>query len=65
MTLEHYRYNTDCDVWEELEPIDQNLSYDFDYQQVTHLPREHLVLPVSELLTRALVHFSNFHLAII
>ena len=47
MILEHYRYNTDCDVWEELEPLDQNLNYDFNYQQNIHLPQERVVLPVS------------------
>ncbi len=31
----------------ELEPIDQNLNYDFNFQQFTLQPREHLVLPVS------------------
>ena len=34
-------------MYEELEPIDENLKYDFDYQQVTHLRREVLVKPVS------------------
>ncbi len=32
---------------EELEPIDQNLNYDFNFQQITLLPKEHLVLQVS------------------
>ena len=34
-------------MYEELEPIDENLKYDFDYQQFTHLRREVLVKPVS------------------
>ena len=47
VSLLHYRFNSDCNVWEELEPIDTNLNYDFDYQQLVHLPREHVVLKVS------------------
>ena len=47
LTLEHYRVNEECGVLEELEPIEQNLNYDFNFQQYTHLPREHVVLPVS------------------
>ena len=48
LTVQHYRYNSDCNVLEELEPIDKNLNYDFDYQQINHLPREVTILPVSE-----------------
>ena len=47
VTLRHLRWNSECEVMEELEPIDQNLRYDFNYQQTTHLPREITVLPVS------------------
>ena len=47
LIVEHYRVNRETGRWEELEPIDQNLGYDFDYQQTTHLRREHIVLPVS------------------
>ena len=47
LTLEQYRFNTECNVWEEVEPIDQNQNYDFNFQQFTYLRREHLVLPVS------------------
>ena len=47
LIVQHYRYNEECGVLEELEPIDQNMRYDFDYQQTTVLPKEHLVLPVS------------------
>ena len=50
LTIQHYRYNSDCDVYEELEPIDRNLNYDFDYQQINHLPREVTILPVSVLI---------------
>ena len=47
LTLQHLRYNSECDVYEELEPIDRNLQYDFNYQQINHLTREVTVLPVS------------------
>ena len=47
LTLQHLRYNSECDVYEELEPIDKNLQYDFNYQQINHLTREVTVLPVS------------------
>ena len=47
VTLEHYRRNPVTNQWEELEPIEQNPTYDFNYQQASVLPREHLVLPVS------------------
>ena len=47
LSLEHIRYNSECDVYEELEPIDINLKYDFDYQQFIHLRHEVLVKPVS------------------
>ena len=39
MTVKHYRQAADCDAVEELEPIDENQSYDFDFQQITHLKR--------------------------
>ena len=32
---------------EELKPVDQNLQYDFNYQQFIYLPEEITVLPVS------------------
>ena len=47
LTLQHFRMNSECGALEELEPIDQNLNYDFNFQQFTHLPKEHVVLPVS------------------
>jgi len=52
MILQHYRFNTDCGVWEELEPIAQNLNYDFNYQQYVFLPEEHILLPVSVVQTK-------------
>lgn len=33
--------------YQELEPIERNLYYDFNFQQATHLPKEIKVLPVS------------------
>jgi len=30
--MQHFRKNEKCDVTEELEPIDTNMQYDFDYQ---------------------------------
>ena len=47
LSLQHIRYNSECGVYEELEPIDENLKYDFDYQQFTHLRHEVLVKRVS------------------
>lgn len=33
MKLRHYTLSdSTCDGWKELEPIDENLSYDFNYQ---------------------------------
>lgn len=45
LTLQHLRYNSECGVYEELQPIDRNLQYDFNYQQFTHLRRTTTVLP--------------------
>ena len=36
-----------CGGLEELKPVDQNLQYDFNYQQFTYLPEEITVYPVS------------------
>ena len=33
--------------YEEVDVIEKNLNYDFNYQQVTHLPKEITVMPVS------------------
>ena len=46
LTVQHIRYNSECDVYEELEPIDRNLKYDFNFQQITHLQREVIIEPV-------------------
>ena len=46
LTVQHFRMNSECGRLEELPPIDQNLQYDFDYQQTVHLPAERTVLPV-------------------
>ncbi|CAI8042477.1 DBH-like monooxygenase protein 1 homolog [Geodia barretti] len=45
LTLQHIRYNSECDVYEELEPIDNNLQYDFNFQQINHLRQEVTVKP--------------------
>ena len=47
LTVQHFRYSEECGAFEELEPIDENLGYDFNFQQATHLPRKHTVLQVS------------------
>ena len=41
-TISHYRRDL-----MELEPLDQNLNYDFDFQQFTHLRTPRVVKPVS------------------
>ena len=46
LTVQHFRMNPECGRLEELPPIDQNLQYDFDFQQTVHLPTERTVLPV-------------------
>jgi hypothetical protein len=45
LNLQHVRYNSECGVYEELEPIDKNLKYDFDFQQINHLKREIILKP--------------------
>ena len=61
LTLQHIRYNSECGVYEELEPIDNNLKYDFDYQQFTHLKHEVLIKPVSLMVfSIKLNNFDNF-----
>ncbi len=32
IVLQHFRKNEECDVVEELQPIEANLKYDFNYQ---------------------------------
>ena len=32
--LQHFRRNEECGVLEELEPVDINLKYDFNYQVI-------------------------------
>ena len=49
LVIQHFRHNPECGGLEELEPIDQNLNYDFNFQQFVHLPKEHVVLPVRSL----------------
>ncbi len=51
VTLHHYRRldqdSSTCSALEELAPIEDNPSYDFNYQQSTLLPNPITVLPVS------------------
>ncbi len=44
--VDHFR-DAECGVVEQLEPIDENRRYDFNYQQYTILPKTVTVLPVS------------------
>ena len=38
LVVQHYTQNEECDVTEELEPIDKNLRYDFSFQvYVSHI----------------------------
>ncbi|CAI8042458.1 DBH-like monooxygenase protein 1 homolog [Geodia barretti] len=45
LAVQHFRYNPECGVYEELEPIDRNLKYDFNYQQINHLQRDVIIKP--------------------
>ena len=47
MTLRLIRNTEECDGLEEMRPIDQNLQYDFNFQQFTVLPNEITVRRVS------------------
>lgn len=46
LVFEHYRMTDECGGLEQLQPIDQNLQYDFNFQQTTVLPTPITVLPV-------------------
>ena len=48
LVVRHFR-ESECGLLEELEPIDENRRYDFNYQQVTLLPKPVKVLPVNKL----------------
>ncbi len=62
LTFQHFRMNDECGVLEELEPIEQNLNYDFNFQQYNHLAKERLILPVSILIDDYTQFLStNFH----
>ena len=44
----HFRRNDSCDGgFEELQPIDKNLHYDFNYQNSVYFANEITILPVS------------------
>ena len=47
LIVRQFQQNDECDVLEELQPIDENRRYDFNFQQITHLPKEIKILPVS------------------
>ncbi len=51
LTVHHIRRSETCgdNGWEELEPIHQNLQYDFNFQQTVHLPELINVKPVSQI----------------
>jgi hypothetical protein len=47
LTLKILRRTQECgNELQELKPVDQNLQYDFNYQQFTYLPEEITVMPV-------------------
>ena len=46
VAVRQYRQNDNCSGLEELQPIDENTNYDFDFQQFTRLPREVKIMPV-------------------
>ena len=46
LVVRQFRQNSECNVLEELQPIDENRRYDFNFQQATRLPKEIKILPV-------------------
>ncbi|XP_064399035.1 DBH-like monooxygenase protein 2 homolog [Halichondria panicea] len=48
LVVDHFR-DAECGLLEQLEPIDENRRYDFNYQQYTILPKTVTVLPGDEL----------------
>ena len=50
LTMKVIRTNQQCSRSEELKPVDQNLQYDFNFQQFTHFEDEFPILPVRDLL---------------
>lgn len=46
LTLRLIRDSPECDGLEQLKPIDQNLQYDFNFQQFIVLPEEVTIYPV-------------------
>ena len=47
VTLRHLRMNSSCGGLQELPPVDQNLQYDFNFQQTNLLTSPVNVMPVS------------------
>lgn len=61
LTVQHIRRTQACgNDYQELEPIDQNLQYDFNYQQATYLPRLVNVQPVRVVLNCYVMFTHNF-----
>ena len=46
VVLQHFRQSQDCNGYRELKPIEDNPSYNFDFQQTNFLTKEIEVLPV-------------------
>ncbi len=46
LIVHHLRQSVSCGGYEELAPIDQNLQYDFNFQEAVFLPDTINVLPV-------------------
>ncbi len=61
MLLSTIAITLECNVLEELEPIDFNLNYDFNFQQFTQLQKPHLVLPVSNIIGLSTVLLDNYN----
>lgn len=47
VALRVIRNSEQCGGFEEVQPVDQNLQYDFNFQQFTILPNEVTIYPVS------------------
>ena len=58
VTLRLIRNTEKCDGLEEVKPVDQNVQYDFNFQQFTVLPNEVTVYPVC--LALVLDYYVNF-----
>ena len=61
LVVRHYRQNNNCSVLEELQPIAENRRYDFNFQQIDHLPREVKILPVRHCGTIVIIIIAKFN----